>query len=294
MARGNNRQRIFFNDEDFHYLFNIIEESTKKFDHTILAYCFMTNHFHIVIYVRKFSLSEIMQYINYRYVRKFNKKYARIGHLFQGRYKSLEVCDEIYLINLCRYIHLNPVVANIVRTPIKYIWSSHHYYVSLEAPTWLDFKIVLAAIKNKTSLNYSEFINQAPERKKWKPTLYLSETGEIVIDNNIQKERVEKNLTVINLSLSQQCIEKVVCAHLAIAPSKLYGASRNREISKKRALLINYYLKYSDMNLGEVAKLFHRTSGTLSRQVGAFHFNWNEYFPRALLKKIEMNLECDS
>ena len=86
MMRGNNRQNIFFNEEYFKHLLNILQESTQKFDHKILAYCFMTNHIHLVIYIAETNLSSIMWHINFRYVFWANRKNNRIGHLFQCLY----------------------------------------------------------------------------------------------------------------------------------------------------------------------------------------------------------------
>jgi REP element-mobilizing transposase RayT len=102
IIRGNDRQEIFFSQEYHERFIKILDDASEKFDHRILTYCLMTNHIHLVVAIHKTKLSEVMQNINYRYARWVNKKRSRIGHLFQGRYRAIQVEDEMYLINLCK------------------------------------------------------------------------------------------------------------------------------------------------------------------------------------------------
>ena len=104
MVRGNNRQNIFFDKYYFNYFLDVLATSTKKYDHKILAYCLMSNHIHLIIHIYEIPLSIVMQNINYRYARWTNHRRGHIGHLFQGRYRSIDVHDQAYLINLCQYI----------------------------------------------------------------------------------------------------------------------------------------------------------------------------------------------
>lgn len=181
MVRGNNRQRIFYGEDFFFHFLKIINESVAKLDYKILAYCLMTNHVHLIIRVNNSPLSDVMQNINFRYARWANKKQNRIGHLFQGRYRSIEVKDEMYLINLCRYVHLNPVSAKMVTHTSDYRWSSHINYITRHHPEWMDCNFIIEAIQNKTSLSYSCFIDQPTEMDAWKPVFSLSESGKIII-----------------------------------------------------------------------------------------------------------------
>ncbi len=293
MMRGNNRQRIFFGADYFNRFLEIIDESTKKFDHKILAYCLMTNHIHLIVHIKESPLPTVMQNINFRYARWTNKKLQYIGHLFQARYRSLPVKNEEYLINLCRYIHYNPVVAKIVETPEYYLWSSHKNYISNDAPEWLDFKTITQIIINKTRLCYFDFIAQDVDRKKWKPALYLLESGELVIDDVLMKNAIDaKHKPKINQKyLSIECISSLISEKLTINQSELYGLSRNRDVSKKRALLISYLLKYSDKKLSEIAHLFNRTQSTLQRQVLSLMHSKNKYFSNDLLQKIDAEIK---
>jgi putative transposase len=108
ILRGNSRQDIFTDDKDRLRLYDILDDSGKRFDHRIHAFCLMTNHLHFEIQVGRIALSRVMQNVSQRYTQWFNSRHNRCGHLFQGRYKAVLVdCDE-YLLQLAAYIHLNP------------------------------------------------------------------------------------------------------------------------------------------------------------------------------------------
>ena len=129
MLRGNAGDQIFDVDQDRCKMSFLIQEGVERYGHKLLAYCFMTNHVHLAIQVGQISLSRIMQNLSFRYTRHINRRRKRIGHLFQGRFKSIMVDSERYLKELVRYIHLNPVRAGIVKLPNQYQWSSHNVYL---------------------------------------------------------------------------------------------------------------------------------------------------------------------
>lgn len=295
MIRGNNRQRIFFADEDFHRFLQIMSESTKKFDHKIMAYCLMSNHAHFLIHIYNSPLSAVMQKINFRYARWLNYKEKRIGHLLQGRYRSLDVHDEDYLINLCRYIHLNPVAAKMVNAADDYPWSSHQYYAENNYPSWVESELMLAAIKNKTNLNYSDFMMQPVDREAWKPAIYISDTGKIVYNDDVLRD-LQHNWNALNPNpviqhhLTEEEVLNIVCSELNIQRLQLFGVSKNHEIAKQRILVANYLLQYSGKNMSEIARFFRRTHGTLSRQLKQFSQHPEKYFSIEVMKKIELLL----
>ncbi|OGT44209.1 MAG: hypothetical protein A3F13_05685 [Gammaproteobacteria bacterium RIFCSPHIGHO2_12_FULL_40_19] len=290
MMRGNNRQRIFYGYDCFSYFLLLLKESSEKFDHKILGFCLMSNHVHMIIHVHDSSLSMIMKNINFRYARWFNNRYKRIGHLFQGRFRSLHVSNEEYLIYLCRYIHLNPVTAKMVTHASDYLWTSHHYYFSENPPSWMNIDLIISTIFKKTNLNYSDFIYQAVDREKWKPAITISENGEIIHDDDAIRNLEEKNIALSKthrLSLPIEVISAIVCDHLNIDQTKLFGRSKTHMITKQRALLASYFIRFSDINIVSVAKLFQITHGTLSRQLNRLVDNADAIFSPELLQTIE-------
>ena len=128
MIRGVNKQAIFNDDKDRQMFIRIMKYCIKKYQCVIYAYCLMNNHVHILLEDNGFLISEFMQYMECIYAEEFNKKYKRIGHLFQDRFKSIYVYDDSYLLRLIRYIHRNPEKAEICKTE-DYIWSSYKEYV---------------------------------------------------------------------------------------------------------------------------------------------------------------------
>jgi len=137
ILRGNGKQDIFFEDQDRYRLYLFLQEGIERYHHQVHAFCLMTNHIHLVIQVADIPLSRIMQNLSFRYTRWINWRYNRSGHLFQGRYKAVLVDGDSYLLELVRYVHLNPVRAKIVDTPDSYIWSSHKVYSGADVLTWL-------------------------------------------------------------------------------------------------------------------------------------------------------------
>ena len=129
ITRGNQRQKIFKDKDDFLKYLEILFNYKIRYKYFLYAYVLMNNHIHLLVETQETPLSKILQGINQSYTTYFNRKYKTVGHLFQGRYKAI-LCDrDEYLLSLVKYIHLNPVRAKIVKFPDKYQWSSQHSYI---------------------------------------------------------------------------------------------------------------------------------------------------------------------
>ena len=128
MIRGVNKEIIFKDDKDRRNFLHLLKYYKTKLNCKIHAYCLMDNHVHILIEDNNNKLGELMRNISCVYAGEFNKKYERIGHLFQERFKSQNVENEYYLLRLIRYIHRNPEKAGICKT-YEYKWSSYKEYI---------------------------------------------------------------------------------------------------------------------------------------------------------------------
>ena len=138
-TRGDRREPIFVDDQDRLKFLDVVAQALSRFDAQILAYCLMGNHYHFVLHTRKANLSLLMRHINGVYTQAFNRQHNKVGHLFQGRFKAIVVDREAYLLEVCRYVDLNPVRARMVKRPEAWAWSSYRAHVGLEdAPVWLD------------------------------------------------------------------------------------------------------------------------------------------------------------
>lgn len=128
MLRGNDKQDVFFDNQDYIKFLNLIKRTKEKYQCEIYEYCLMANHVHLIIFDCKDVLSKAIQSLAVSYSLYFAKKYEKEGHLFQGRFLSKSVETREYLCTLCRYIHQNPLKAKIARTE-DYKWSSYQEFL---------------------------------------------------------------------------------------------------------------------------------------------------------------------
>lgn len=144
-SRGNERKNIFLGDEDRIVFLEVFSEVCKRYNWLCYAYCLMSNHYHLLIETPKGNLSKGMQLLNGLYSLKFNKLHARVGHVFQGRYKGIWVEKSTYLLELLRYIVLNPVRAKMVSTVSDWFWSSYLATIlQSSGPLWLSIDYILS------------------------------------------------------------------------------------------------------------------------------------------------------
>lgn len=128
IQRGNQKQNIFLEDADFEKYLEILLHYKRKYYFKLYAYCLMPNHIHLIAEVNKVNdLAKIMQGIALTYTLWFNKKYGKVGHLWQGRFKNMIIQKDRYLIDCLNYIEYNPLRAKLTSSPIDYMWSSWKY-----------------------------------------------------------------------------------------------------------------------------------------------------------------------
>jgi putative transposase len=158
-ARGNERKRIFLSRADYEkFLANLMKNALRF---SIVVHCFvlMGNHYHLLVETPKAHLSAFMHALQSGYTTYFNKKRNRSGHLFQGRFKSILVEKESYLLELSRYLHLNPVRARLVERPEGYPFSSYRAYVEPGEETFVSRDLILGMAKGPE--NYRRFVESA-------------------------------------------------------------------------------------------------------------------------------------
>jgi len=127
-TRGDNKEDIYLADEDRLFYLRNLKKYKDSYSFKLFAYCLMSNHVHLVVKTDETPLSKIMHAINSNYSKYFNKEHAKVGHLFQGRYKATLIKSDAHLLEATRYVHLNPVNASITASPESYSWSSYGSY----------------------------------------------------------------------------------------------------------------------------------------------------------------------
>jgi REP element-mobilizing transposase RayT len=133
--RGNDRNAIFFERENYLHFLRLVRRHLTEETLDVLAYCLMPNHYHLLVRCKIEAVSEAMQRLAIAYTKAMNRRYNRVGSLFQGQFQAIEVDRDEYLYHLTRYIHLNPVKAGLVTHPKEWEFSSYLEYAGLRSGT---------------------------------------------------------------------------------------------------------------------------------------------------------------
>lgn len=139
VARGHERGSVFRDERDWEKFLEVVGAVTQEHGWIVHGYCLMSNHFHLLVETPRGDLSAGMRSVNGRYAQFFNRRHGRRGHLFEGRFKAIVVQKDEHLLELCRYIVLNPVRAGLVERPEQWQWSSYRATAGHgEGPGWLE------------------------------------------------------------------------------------------------------------------------------------------------------------
>ena len=161
-SRGNRRESIYQDDNDRQEFLALLGTVRERNNWCIHAYCLMTNHYHLVIETPEANLSEGMRQLNGVYTQRHNHRHNRVGHVFQGRYKAILVQKQSYLLELARYVVLNPVRANLVMNAAQWIWSSYRPTAGkASSPEWLKTDWLLGQFnsnRTKAQQRYIQFV----------------------------------------------------------------------------------------------------------------------------------------
>ena len=163
-SRGDRREAIYRDDQDRMEWLGALGEVCSRFNWRCHAYCEMTNHYHFVVETPDANLSKGMRQLNGVYTQTTNRRHGLVGHLFQGRFKAILVERDAYLLELARYVVLNPVRAAMVRLADEWPWSSYRAMVGKEpAPAWLETAWILGQFdqeRTRAQAGYAAFVRQ--------------------------------------------------------------------------------------------------------------------------------------
>ncbi len=137
MNRGINHGKIFFSDEHRLNFIELLKTTTSNYQVEIHAYCLMGNHYHLILHTPIGNISHAIHYLNSQHTKYINKTLKRSGPLFKGRYHTILINDEKYLLRVSRYIHRNPLKAKMVTNLKEYPWSSYPYYLGQKGNDWI-------------------------------------------------------------------------------------------------------------------------------------------------------------
>ena len=263
IVRGNQRRKTFRSDDDYKVYLDRLEKYRAKFQVRIHAYCLMPNHVHLLLETGSTPLAKFMQGLQQSYTQYFNRRYHKVGHVFQGRYKAI-ICDkDKYLLALVRYIHLNPVRARLAKRPEHYTHSGHTSYLVNVPPKIIEAGPILKMFGGRKQ--YESFVLQGireshnDEYYTVEDQRFLGEEGfgeEISRAAGAKEERKPKKPI--------ETIFKEITRQLETTPDLLRGKDRRWDTSKKRAEAVASLVREHGYGVSEVAKFLRRDQANIS------------------------------
>ena len=259
-ARGNRRVPVYRDEADRHIWLNVLAMVCKRHNCTIHSFCQMTNHYHLLIETVDANLSQCMRQLNGVYSQHFNRRHRLVGHLFQGRYKAILVQKDSYLLELCRYIVLNPLRANVVMALNDWQWSSHRYFIGDGfRPDWLECDWLLSQFggtPTEAALAYQAFVLAG----LGKPSPLEATRHQILLgDNDFVSQHQQ-------LQRSASLVENTKAERRAVAlPLAEY---RDRYPDRAEAMARAYVS--TAFTMPQIACAFGVSTKTVSRAIAAF------------------------
>jgi len=257
ISRGNKKEAIFKNNKDFTLFLDILSEVIERYNWKLYAYCLMKNHYHLLIETIDPNLSQGMLLLNGKYTQKFNRRYDTCGHLFQGRFKAFIIDRESYLLEVVKYIILNPVNAGIVKSPSEYKWSSFNDIISNKRNINIDFKTILNLFENNIKNPIEQFIEFISSGDKFDYKKNL--TGKIFLGD------IKFAKKVMKYSRGAKRFKEIAKKSRFVDRPKLkeiFGRIRN--IERRNELIYESHIKYG-YSFSEIAKYLKLHYSTVSK-----------------------------
>jgi len=268
ILRGNHRENIFSTPQDRVVLNALVAEAVDLYVARIHAYCWMTNHLHVLVQIGAAPLGKLMQRIASRYSRYRHRQLNTTGHLFERRYRAWLVETDLYCITLLRYIHWNPVKAGVVAQLEEYQWSSHRTYLGLETHSWLTTEFGLSLFgADVDSARHSYRCLMGQE-------MYASEERilEQVNPSDCRVLGSDDFLAMLptvhfkpRSSLTLPALVHKVCAERSVTVEHIRSSSKLASLSKVRVEIARLAIEGRMASLSEVARSLNRTHAALSR-----------------------------
>ncbi|MBI4208924.1 MAG: transposase [Deltaproteobacteria bacterium] len=270
-SRGNQKQPIFFDQRDHSEFISRLQHYHKKYPFQLYAYALMPNHFHCLIEAQETPLSKIFQAFLSSYTQYFNKKYGRVGHLFQGRYKAI-LCDkESYLLELVRYVHLNPLRANLTQNLADYPWTTYSVYIGQRQESWIETHLVLSQFSSKIEIardRFAQFILDGISLNYEDPFEKIGSQriqGSSEFNSKVEKKLQETFSCFWEISLDE--IENEVCRVLGTYPKVLQHPDRTRKEARARIWIAYFWKRLKGGTFKEVGKRYQREPTILTMQM---------------------------
>jgi len=276
-CRGNGRQQIFLAEFDRTKFLELLARSVETYRVRLIAFVLMTNHFHLVVKTPHANLQELMRHFNISYTAYFNKRHGRSGHLYQGRYKAFLIDADSYLLEVSRYLHLNPVhTAQLVHSTEEqtreylrnYRWSSYRDYISSRRYPFLALDEVLGYFKGDR-LSYRDFVEEGISHSE--NPLEKGKGHNIIADAAFIKDVLKQARVTPQREqpAARRAIARVEPERVLLTVMKRFRTNReeilrNRYRGPARSIAMELLYRYAGMNQREIGELMGVDYSTVS------------------------------
>jgi REP element-mobilizing transposase RayT len=276
-SRGNRRQPTYLDDEDRRVFLDRLLRMCAHTGAVLVAYCLMSNHFHLLIRPGPNGLPDLMHRVLCSYAIWFNRRHAAVGHLFQGRYGSKPVQSTEVLLIVLRYIHLNPVAAGMVRVPEHWPWSSHVLHLRARPATELAEGIqvvrrALGSARSSATKRYRDLMS-LPAPAKEEVFDRVESSAAIALDIVPDTAVGSPGLDVVARS---------VAAEHGVSMDDLLGRSRKREFVEARRALADRAVRGLGYSLTELAAWLNRTPQSIHKLLARLDARGDRWDSRAI------------
>lgn len=283
IVRGNQRRKTFLNDADYQAYLERLSRYRRRYGYNVHAYCLMPNHVHLLLESSHQPLAKLMQGLQQSYSQYFNLRHRKVGHVFQGRYKAIVCQKDEYLLELVRYIHLNPVRSGMVKEPERYRYSGHRAYAEGKATETVDPRQALGMLGGKA--RYRAFVSDGI-KDGHKEEYYEAEDQRFLGTEGFgEKLREQRDEPRPTKRRGLDPVVKVLSNALRIGVAELKSADRSWAVSKARTMIAYVLIRRLGYGLGEVAKYIGRDTATVGTLLGRLAGRFEE--DRELRREME-------
>lgn len=274
--RGNRKERIFWNSDDHRMFEKFMLLSAGYAGIKLYAWCLMPNHFHMLIETPEGNLSQFMHVLSTRYAKNFNITHKLVGHVFQGRYRAV-LCDkEAHLLELVRYIHLNPIKAKsgaLCERPENYPWSSYKYYAVGNEPLEIRLPIheVLKRFGNTVEVaryNFEKYVAEGLTGSNWEDFYKVKERrflgSEAFAKEIEEKKAIQQKNPKIRAATD---LAKILLGTVSVREEEIRSKTQSRNIGRIRKAFVHVGSKYCKIRLADLARYLNKDISAISKMI---------------------------
>jgi putative transposase len=277
IVRGNQRATIFHDAADYTAYLTRLERYRRRDGVRLHAYVLMTNHVHLLLETGAHPLARTMQTLQFTYSQYSNRRYHKTGHVFQGRYQAI-LCDrDAYLLELVRYLHLNPARLQTPLNPWTYAWSSHAAYLGRACPVTVQTSAVLESFHRQVGparQAYRRFLKDGlghGHQERWYETVDQRFLGDDrFIEEADRRTRSTREVSVRPPRVPFKTLLAAVATAYEVAPNALLSPGRQRALVPVRTLLVGLARKWCPVTVRELGQFLQRDPSMISRLASAY------------------------